>query len=195
VLLDEGAVFCDSFDIARHAEAYARSSPLWPPGRAAEVEAWNDASELALRAGRALLFHRLVDDPAAQLDQVPRFVPAPFRPLLRPLVRLGIGYLRRKHGADEAFTSAAHTRLDDALAALRNALAGGSYLLHQFSYADIAMAVVCQFVRPVDDRYIRLAAANRACWTEPSLATKYQDLIEWRDALYARHRRLRRSPS
>lgn len=187
-LVEGGEVFGDSFTIARYAERASGGAPLWPEGRGAEIETWNDTSERALAAGRALFFERLSGDPAAQLDQVPTFVPGPLRPLFRPLVRSGVAYLRAKHGAGAAFTVSARETLDDALGALRGTLGGASYLLGEFSYADVAMAVVCQFVSPVDDRYIRLAPANRACWTEPALADKYRDVIAWRDELYERHR-------
>lgn len=50
------------------------------------------------------------------------------------------------------------------------------------------MSVVCQFVKPVSDRYIHLAPALRTCWTAEALARKHQDLLEWRDALYASDR-------
>jgi len=185
VLIDGREVLGDSFAIASYAERIGGGPALWPAGREAEVEAWNAASEDALRAGRALFFARFLDDPEAQLDQVPAIVPGALRPMLRPVVRSAVAYLRAKHGAT---TEGARAKLDETLGRLRGALAGG-HLLGDFSYADVAMAVVCQFVRPVDDRWIRLSSATRRCWTEGSLAEKHRDVIAWRDELYARHRR------
>ena len=189
VMLDGEKVLEDSIAIARHAERLGGGPALWPSGRDADVEGWNAVSEEALRAGRALFFTRFVDDPAAQLDQVPPLVPGPLRPLFRPLVRGGVAYLRAKHGADDAVTAGARATLDATLARLSQSLAGGPHLLGEFSYADVAMAVVLQFVRPVDDRWIRLTPATRRCWTEETLASRYGDVIAWRDELYARHRR------
>jgi glutathione S-transferase len=177
------------FAIARHAERLGSGPSLWPAGREAEIDAWNAASERALRAGRALFFPRLVNDPGAQLDRVPALVPRALRPVLRPLVRSGVAYLRTKHGADEALTAVARDVLDDVLSLLAKSLVGTSYLLGDFSYADVAMAVVCQFVRPVDDRYIRLTPATRRCWTAGTLAEKHRGVIAWRDEMYASHRR------
>jgi glutathione S-transferase len=188
-LVEGREVFDDSYAIARRAEGLGGGPALWPAGRAAEVEAWNDASERALRAGRALFFGRLLGDDAALLDQVPPLVPGPLRRPFLPAVRATVRYLRAKHGADETFTAGAYRALDEALAGLREALGKGDYLLGDFSYADVAMAVVCQFVCPVDDRYIKLAPATRACWAEPGLAERHRDVIAWRDRLYARHRR------
>lgn len=189
MLLEGRTVLRDSYAIARHAEALGGGAPLWPAGREAEVEAWNARSERALRAGRALFFARLLRDPAAQLEQVPPFVPRALRPLLRPAVRSGVAWLRAKHGAGPGFTAEATAVLDAELGALRAALAGGRYVLGVLSYADVCMAVVCQFVRPVDAPHMPLAPANRACWTAPELVARHQDLLAWRDALYAEHRR------
>jgi glutathione S-transferase len=77
----------------------------------------------------------------------------------------------------------------------QRSLDGGSYLLGDFSYADVAMAVVCQFVQPVDDRSIRLTPATRRCWTEETLAGKYRDVIAWRGELYGRYRGFQRAVS
>jgi glutathione S-transferase len=97
-------------------------------------------------------------------------------------------YLRWKYGfgADVAASDAAmRTALED----LRAALAGRDYLYEELTYADLTMAVVLQMVRPVDDRYIRLGRAVRAVWTNEPLAADFADLVEWRDRLYAEHRR------
>lgn len=68
------------------------------------------------------------------------------------------------------------------------ALAGRAYLLDAFTYADVAMAVVLQMVRPVPDRYMPLGPAVREVRTNEELARGFADLVEWRDRLYARHR-------
>ena len=47
-----------------------------------------------------------------------------------------------------------------------------------------------QFIAPVDDRYIPLAPANRACWTSGRICEQIPDLIAWRDELYRTHRRV-----
>ncbi|HVY46043.1 MAG TPA: glutathione S-transferase N-terminal domain-containing protein, partial [Minicystis sp.] len=54
---DEGA-FADSFAIARYADRVGAGAPLVPSERAADVAAWNDRSEAALAAGRALTLGR-----------------------------------------------------------------------------------------------------------------------------------------
>ncbi|WP_394823092.1 glutathione S-transferase family protein [Pendulispora albinea] len=193
-LLDGPRILRDSFAIARYAEEIGEGPSLFPEPHAQDIAAWNERSESALRAGRALFLVRLENDPAAQTDNVPGFVPAAVRPLVRPVVRTGISYLRRKHGVDDEAIARARGHLEETLSSLRAALAGGSrYLFGRFTYADVAMAVVCQFIHPVADRYIRLAPANRACWAEETLARSFRDILDWRDALYAEHRTICRS--
>lgn len=188
VLIDGSAIVPESLSIARYADRLGRGATLFPAGDDSAIETWNETSDRALRAGRALFFARLLNDHAAQIDNLPPFVPARLRALLRPVVHGGVLYLRFKHGAGDAFARRAREELGDSLSKLRAALAGRAHLLGQLSYADIAMAVVLQFIQPVDDRYIRLSSANRACWTEPALAREHADLIAWRDELYARAR-------
>ena len=51
------------------------------------------------------------------------------------------------------------------------------------------MACALQLIRPVSNAFMRLGPGSRAAWTCPELATKYDDLITWRDTLYDKHRR------
>jgi glutathione S-transferase len=74
------------------------------------------------------------------------------------------------------------------LSAMRDQLSGDYLLGDELSYADMAMAAAMQFVKPVDTRFIRLGPASLTCWTEPELRDRYPELLEWRDAVYARDR-------
>jgi glutathione S-transferase len=189
VLIAGRELLLDSFDIACWAERCGHGAPLVPTGRESEIAQWNERSDRALRAGRALFFARLARDPAAQIDNLPTIVPRQLRPLVRPAVALGLAYLRAKHGVDAITIERATEDLTAELATLRKGLAVGRYLLGTHSYADIAMAVVCQFIVPVSDPGMPLSPANRACWTCESIAGEHQDIIEWRDWLYRCHRR------
>jgi glutathione S-transferase len=62
-------------------------------------------------------------------------------------------------------------------------------VLGEFSYADITMAVILHFVRPVGPDFLGMGKASRRCWSDEELATEYADLLAWRDSLYTRHRR------
>jgi glutathione S-transferase len=189
VLFASGQVFDDSFAIARWAEQHGRGTPLFPADPHDTIARWNARSERALRAGRALFFTRLSHDRDAQLDHLPAAIPTRLRPLLVPGVRVGIAYLRAKHGVNAAAIDRATNELTQELAGVRKSLTPGRrYLLGSFSYADITMCVVCQFVRPVADDGMPLTPANRRCWTHQSLAEDFADVIQWRDEVYSRHR-------
>lgn len=188
VLLDGREVFADSYSIALHADRRGEKERLFLDSARSRIDAWNETSEALLRAGRALFLSRLPTHREALLDYVPPFAPKPIRPLFRPLVRTGIAYLQAKHGAGKDFADKAHGELDAGLSSLRDSLSGRTHLLDELSYADIAMAVVLQFVKPVDGRYIRLSRASREAWTHAELAREFADLVDWRDELYAKHR-------
>jgi glutathione S-transferase len=96
-------------------------------------------------------------------------------------------FLRWKYGFGSNGEASQRT-MRAALEDLRAALAGRTYLLDTFTYADVAMAVVLQMVRPVSDRYMPLGPAGREVWTNEELARSFADLVEWRDRLYACHR-------
>jgi glutathione S-transferase len=185
VLCDGSSWLTDSFDIARYAEQAGSGPRLFPAGKDEEIKEWNRRSEEALAAGRAIAVLGAASDPAAALGDVP----PPLRPLLGRIARLGIsGFIAKYHmreGADQ------HERvLSDALTALESALAGrgGCLIGDSLSYADIAMAVVLQFVAPVDKKYMPAAPPGVRSFRNEKLASRYQGLLAWRDELYAKHR-------
>ncbi len=189
VLIDgDGAIF-DSFAIARHAERNGSGSPLFPAAHLAEITRWNDRSDEALAAGRALVVTRIAGSRAAQAESLPGFVPEAIRPALTGMAQLGVRFLASKYSISRDLDRE-EARAASILDELRTALDGRAYLLDgELSYADIAAAMVLQMVRPVRDAFIRLGPATRACWTTPALEQRYADLLEWRDQLYDKHRR------
>lgn len=184
---DGGASHADSFNIALLAERTGAGAPLFPEGSLDTIRAFNERSEAALEAARALVIARTVASKEALIEALPPLLPASLRPSLTPIAATGALFLAKKYGsggdlaaAEEAFAS----ELDQ----LQKALGGRTYLLDGFSYADITMAVVLQAVSPVSDRWVRLKPATREVWTSPNLTERYRDLITWRDELYQKHR-------
>ena len=188
VLLHEGGSYTDSFDIARHAERAGTGEPLFPPTVIAEIMRWNERSESGLAAGRTLAVEGTASSVDAQVEALPPFVPASVRPMVTSVARLGVSFLRSKYktGIDRGTAEAS---LAGVLEELRTNLAGEPYLFEELTYADITMAVTLQFVRPVRDAFIPLGAATRRVWTNEGLSRRFADLIDWRDALYEKHRR------
>jgi glutathione S-transferase len=188
ILIDGAAILRDSFDIAHHAEAHGRGKPLFPKAAVADIERWNRQSESGMRAGRALVVHRIARDPAAKRESLPAAIPGWLQPVMIPLARVGIRYLSNKYGIDDDGEADYEAELRQELHAVRDGLQGRSYLVGDFSFADIAAATMVQFIAPVNDQYIELNPVIRECWTRPALAEELGDLVAWRDDLYARHR-------
>ena len=189
VLFADGEAFTDSFDIAHYAERRGAGAPLFRRGLESAIDRWNQVSDAAMRAGRALVSCRIGDDPQARSEALPDLVPRPLRRPLEPVARLGVLYLKKKHRfSDDEHGNRADLR--GRLAEMQSALSDGrQYLLGEFSYADIAMAAALQFVSPVADDHLPLGPATRRVWTDLDLAGELTDLIEWRDQLYAEQRR------
>lgn len=202
VLFGGHDVWEDSLSIARYADAVGRGAPLFPGGSVTPDPRLLEYERLAdelMNSGRA----RAAERALPREDVLVESLPPLFRaggPLAPRVGRLGVKFLRRKYDARGISSSQHLERMRAALDRLREALAasaraasrGGvepahSYLLGDFSYADIAFCAALQFVKPVADGYIRLGSASREVWTDPDLA-EYSDLLAWRDRVYDAHR-------
>lgn len=179
-------VLRDSSEIARHAEKAGKGAPLFVDDAA--CRSWDERGAAALGAGRVLVLVRSLADQQALRDSLPRWMPPALRSMTTPLARSGTRFVLKKYGGSPDDCDAAVKSLRESLVALRAALGTRSTLLSDFSYADVSMAAVMQMVSPVGEEFIRLGDARRRAWTEPTLAREFADLVDWRDALYARHR-------
>lgn len=178
VLFTERGPIEDSVAIARFAEEQGRGSPLFSDPDS--VAHWVAVAERGLGAGRARAADATSSDPRAQEDAVAFLAPPPLRPLLRPVARFGAWHLKRKYGAPPP------TELEHTLEALREGLAGRAHLVGEsLSFADIAMAGVLEFVKPGD--HVRRTDAERRVWGDARLASRFADLVAWRDALLRDH--------
>jgi glutathione S-transferase len=187
LLLAEEARLGDSLAIARWADARGRGPSLFPRDRQVEITRFHALSERILVAGRGRVTPRIQRSKAACLEAVP----TPLRRLGRVasvMAVQGAGFVMRKYGTKGTGESEHLEVMRAGLSELREALAGDRYLLGSFTYADLALAVALQPVRPVSDEYLRLGPATRQAWTEPELAEQFADLLSWRDELYERHR-------
>lgn len=189
ILITDGGVFCESWDIVVHADAVGRGTRLIPVEHEAAIRAFTAAADAAQDAARALVVAALVRSPQALDETAPAFVPKALRPLLRPVAKNGTLWFARKYQVDLDNTAPQQAALREALLAMRAALAKSQpYLLGAFSYADVVTALVLQAVQPVADRHMPIGPASRKNWTQPALATEFADLLAWRDTLYERHR-------
>jgi len=186
-LMSDAGVFRDSFDIAREAERIGEGEKLFPADHLDEISSWNDRSDRALRAARVHVIARMGQVPGAEAEGL-TFLPRALRSPLRATARTAVNFLRRKYDVENDL-EASQRAMRAELEKLRNALGNKPYLLDDLTYADITMAVVLQPILPVAKEFIRLGPATREVWTNHELAREFADLTEWRDSLYAKHRR------
>lgn len=193
VLVAEGEVLRDSWDIALYADARGAAEKLFPRGLEDAIRVLADVAERTMFETRGLVTAALLSD--AALDEAqPRAIPKPLRPLLRPVARYGTLWFARKYALDLTELEAQRQTLARGLTTFRERYGARPYLFERFTYADIVFCSLLQAVKPVDDRYIRLGPAWRSAWTQPALADEFADLIRRRDELYAAHRGRRRKP-
>ncbi|MBI3558186.1 MAG: glutathione S-transferase [Deltaproteobacteria bacterium] len=190
VYIDGDHRLLDSFDIARFADEHGSSAKLFPASRAGELDRYRALSEEGLDAGRAVLLPKLAADREARVESIPSMFPRALKPVVLPLVSVGLKYLSREFGVDASARVKNEDRLRKVLLTLRQNLyaAGGHYLLGDFSFADVLMAVVLQFIEPVAQKYMPIGAATRRCLTSDGLRTEFADLVKWRDSIYQKHR-------
>ena len=186
-LVADGVTYMDSFAIAQWADQQGSGSPLIPAAQATEVSHWNDACETVMSHGRALVTPRVAADDQAAAEQIPpnlRWI----GPAGRPVFNFGVRYLQGKYGLLEQDAEQRRSHMRTQLKQLRQTLAGQPFVLGEFTFADVAMAVALQVVQPVADSYLRLGPATRRAWRDPELAVEFEDLLAWRDRLYAQWR-------
>jgi glutathione S-transferase len=191
ILFDaSGNVHLESLDIARYAERVGHGAPLFRRGDEEAVAHWNERSDEAMQAARALITSRLAEDRAARQEAMAGVMPRRLAGVLRPAALLGVRFIQRKYHVRDADEAEHRERLRAVLFELRRALADGRrYLVGgALSYSDIAMASAIIGVDPGEARHLRLGTATRRALTDLELAGEFTDLLGWRDQLYAQRR-------
>lgn len=188
LLADGAIVVMGSFEIAVHLERAGRGGPLFPRDRDAEVARWADVAERMAQVGRAWALARLAASRDARAEALPSFVPGPLRGAIAPTTAMAVRFLAKKYAVPEDVEGEIARTLRPALDETRAALAGSDYLLPGagFTYADIALATTMRVLRPRAEA--PLGPATREAWTNDALARDYADLLDWRDAVFAKHR-------
>jgi glutathione S-transferase len=183
-----------SFEIAKHAEKIGRGAPLFPRDRDEDVAHHNDLAERMTKVGRAWLLKRMMESKGAQAEALPPFMPGPLRSVLAPTSKMALSFLAKKHSVPSDVEAEVDRVLMPALEEIQERLSkqdggngnGVKYLLGTFSFADIAIAASLQVLRPRAES--NLGPATKEAWTNDRAARKYEDLLDWRDKIYAKHR-------
>ena len=180
LLKDDGHLF-DSFALAKWAAEH--EGALFPGDRGAEIEGWNEWAELISQAGRARTTATVIRDPIALRDAMPSTLRG-LGPLTTALGKSGAQFILVKYGRIDA--DAVTEKLRHYLQTVREALADSEFLLGEFSYADVTVALAFQFVSPVSEDAIRIGDNARRYWTDTTLAEEFSDLMAWRDRVFER---------
>ena len=186
LLADGDAVFCSSLAIARHAESIGRGDPLFAKESDDAILRWAELSDRVMCAGRARVLVGLRTNRAAQREALPRFVPKVLRGVLTPMATTAALFLGSKYEVGRDPDAETGAVLRPAFEELRDSLGGRPYLLDHFTFADIAMAASLQTLRA--RKQAPIGPATREIWENVTLARDFEDLLTWRDALYAGHR-------
>jgi glutathione S-transferase len=179
-----------SRSIVMHVDRRGASPRLIPAAREAAIIGWEKKSYAIARLAHPLMLQALAGDVDALRERTPSWAPGPLRDALVLMSRARWRYVRRfwsTHGRGDP--AILRQELRDALTRLRGELAGRSYVLEDFSYADICIAVVLGAITPPPDPFFPLGPHNRRCFTQPDLLDAFADLVEWRDRIYQEHRR------
>ncbi|HVH47467.1 MAG TPA: glutathione S-transferase N-terminal domain-containing protein [Labilithrix sp.] len=184
LLNENGRSLGDSFAIAREADTLGSAPALVPADLLDEITAWNERSERLMRAGRARILEKTEESREIQIESLPAHLPRGLRSLLAPTVRVGTAYLRKKY----AVRSVSDDEIEAELAAIREAIANAPKrpLLGRFTLADIAIATALQAVRPHRTEPVGLLPAQRQAWERPELASRWEDVLAWRDEMVDR---------
>lgn len=186
LLVDGADVLPTSLAVARHADRIGRGSALFPEDQLADVLRWAELSDGILGIGRASVLEGLRNNRAAQREALPPFIPGALRSVLTPVTATVGLFLASKHDVPRD-AAAELEKLRPLLDDVRRALGGGSYLLAGLTFADVAIAASLQVLRPRAES--SFGPGTRAIWSHESVAADYEDLLTWRDKVYAAHRR------
>jgi len=195
IMIADRQVLSDSYDIARYAEAHGGGAPLFGHP---DVDGLVKDAERGLVAARAVGLPRLLDSPGALLDVVPRGIR---RRLPKGAAKLGAWGIRRtikKYCVSARSGDEWEAELRGVLDTIRQRLdaAGGTFVLGQLSFADLALAQVVNLALPAERvGRLKIRPASCAAYTVADRSAEYADLAAWRDALYRDHRKLPESPS
>ena len=179
VLIADRQIIRDSWEIARYANETAGDGRL---GDFKEIEPWNDLSETALAEGRTRVVRCILGNNQALEESLPTFIPKFLRGPMRFVARDAVKRLDKQY-AHLLRSGSIHQALTQTREAL--AQSNNDYLLGDFSYADITMAVVPEVIAPIAINEPPLGSATTHCWNDPTLAVEFEDLLEWRNRLAA----------
>ncbi len=190
VLLDDERAIFDSFAIAQKVDS-EKGGGLIPASDLPEIKHYNLLTEVVLEGARVLMMDRLMKDPGAQADSLPGWIPGLMRPSLRFMARMGTRYIQKEFNTARKSPYEYGMAMMQALVGLDTALnrAGGQYLIGgRFTMADILGAIAVNGIAPPEPLAKKMRPGLLRAWTNEELASRFGNLMEWRDRIYREHR-------
>lgn len=182
MLFTEATVARDSWEIAQYADAHGGGQPLFPARDLTKITEWNERSERILEAGRALFMLKVLSSTPAMRE----VAPPPLARMPAGILRASINMFNAKYGIRQGDQGQHERLLAAELDAVRATLAGGRrYLCADFSYADVAIGVALQGLKPLPGSSFGPICEKLVA--QEALGERYADLIAWRDAVQLSH--------
>jgi glutathione S-transferase len=191
LLKSPGDWIMDSLQIAEWADGQGMQEKLFFDAARPSIVEWNDRSEDATDAARAVALVRIAESPEAQKAALPPFIPTSLKGAMAGATRLAVEYVAHEFRSRSRSIDQHRERVRAFALGLQKKLAGRPYLMERFTFADVIAASTLNVIEPVREKYLRLPEAIREVWTDPELAREFWDLLEWRDGIYAAHRKPR----
>lgn len=186
ILIEDGGVIEGSLRIAEHADGEGEGDRLFPDGTRGDIESWHELAEEAMIIARKFVVARTAESEdvlRASLPKALRGVPGALAS-----ARMGTAFFRRKYALDAMEPS--KEPIVRFLDRLRQALKSSPHVLGEaFTFADVIAATTLQCVRPAKAEHWAIEEGLRPAWTDDELASKYEDLLRWRDEVFSQSRR------
>lgn len=189
MLTPKDGVLLQSYDIAQWADGHSErpgAEQLFPPGLEEDVKRWNETSDRLLGWARIALTDELLADPAMLRKTVPGNVRV-LGPLATMLTRRVVARLNAKYRSEGS------SSFEEVLSLLREAQAAvkkgkDGYLVGgRLTYADMAMAVAVQVVKPLGRPFATSARPPLKAFAAAELQAEFAGLVAWRDSLFEKH--------
>ncbi len=183
LLMVDGRPTMGSLAIAQYAQQAGSASELIPAEHERAIAQLDLDLEPLMNAARGLVVHAIATDRDASLEGLPRALRS--LPFAAQTAAFGARYVGGKYDSKQ---DGALAMCRDGLLALRQRISGRKYVHDTFTFADVMVATTMQFVTPVPNDVIRLGPATRRAWTNETLGKEFEDLVKWRDVIYAERR-------
>jgi glutathione S-transferase len=185
LLKGPGVGIGDSWEILEWAATHGAGASL----RCAEEEvfAWYDKLDRMIDLLRVRVTRDTLGDAAALTEAASAVTPRFAARAFKPVAARGARHIANKYGFESAGDPDESRRdIERVLQDVSDSLAGDYLVGDSFSAADLIAATAIHGIEPLAG-YPTLGPETRRMWSDAMLATRFPELLTWRDEMYARH--------